>query len=310
MITKLLQTTLPVVDEQKLIQTTDSLRTVTEEFVNVLKTDPHTAVTQLVHSAIEFGLKVVAAIIIYVIGLWLIKRVKKMMNRNFERKHTDKTIASFTNSLVSVVLTILVITLCIGTLGVNTTSLAALLAAGGMAIGMALSGTLQNFAGGIMLLIFKPFKVGDFIEAQGYSGTVSEVNMVSTKLISTDNRVIIIPNGALSSGNINNYSEKETRRVDFKIPMAHGTDADKFIEKVNSIIAADARVFDSFVAVNDLNTSGVEFVIKLWVKSPDYWPVYHDFYKALYTELNKENFSFAANRLDISGNASPFDNPS
>src|SRR5574344_1290911 len=140
MITKLLQTTLPVVDEQKLIQTTDSLRTVTEEFVNVLKTDPHTAVTQLVHSAIEFGLKVLAAIIIYVIGLWLIKRVKKMMNRNFERKHTDKTIASFTNSMVSVVLTILVITLCIGTLGVNTTSLAALLAAGGMALGMALSG--------------------------------------------------------------------------------------------------------------------------------------------------------------------------
>ena len=291
MITKLLQTTLPVVDEQKLIQTTDSLRTVTEEFVNVLKTDPHTAVTQLVHSAIEFGLKVLAAIIIYVIGLWLIKRVKKMMNRNFERKHTDKTIASFTNSMVSVVLTILVITLCIGTLGVNTTSLAALLAAGGMALGMALSGTLQNFAGGIMLLIFKPFKVGDFIEAQGYSGTVSEVNMVSTKLISTDNRVIIIPNGALSSSNINNYS-------------------DKFIEKVNSIIAADARVFDSFVAVNDLNTTGVEFVIKLWVKSPDYWPVYHDFYKTLYTELNKENFSFAANRLDISGNASPFDNQS
>ena len=134
--------------------------------------------------------------------------------------------------------------------------------------------------------------------------------MVSTKLISTDNRVIIIPNGALSSANINNYSEKETRRVDYKIPMAHGTDADKFIEKVNSIIAADARVFDSFIAVNDLNTTGVEFVIKLWVKSPDYWPVYHDFYKTLYTELNKENFSFAANRLDISGNASPFDNQS
>lgn len=291
---------IPVIDEEKLQKTTDSLKTVTEQFVTVLKDDPETALSQLGQSALNFGLKVLAAILIYLIGIWLIKRVRIMLNRYFTRKQTDKAIASFTGSLVSVVLTILVITLCIGTLGINTTSLAALLAAGGMAIGMALSGTLQNFAGGIMLLIFKPFKAGDFIEAQGYSGTVSEVNIVSTKLVTVDNRVIIIPNGALSSGNINNYSVMQTRRVDYLIPMAHGTDADAFIKAVNELIAQDERITEPFVALNKVDTNSVEFVIKLWVKKEDYWPVYHEFYKKLYTNLSSLGFDFAANRLEIS----------
>lgn len=290
---------LPVIDEEILQKTTDSLKTVTEQFVTVLKDDPGTAFSQLGHSALMFGLKVVAAILIYIVGAWLIKKVKNMMNRNFERKNTDKTIASFTSSLVSAILTILVITLCISTLGINTTSLAALLAAGGMAIGMALSGTLQNFAGGIMLLIFKPFKAGDFIEAQGYSGTVSEVNMVSTKLITVDNRVIIIPNGALSSGNINNYSEMLTRRVDYLIPMAHGTDAEAFIKSVNALIQQDSRISNPFVALNKIDTNSVEFVIKLWVNKEDFWPVYHEFYQTLYTSLSAQGFEFAANRLEI-----------
>lgn len=290
---------LPVIDEEKLQKTTDSLKTVTEQFVTVLKDDPETAFSQLGHSALMFGLKVLAAILIYLLGIWLIKKVKNMLNRNFERKHTDKTIASFTSSLISAVLTILVITLCISTLGINTTSLAALLAAGGMAIGMALSGTLQNFAGGIMLLAFKPFKAGDFIEAQGYSGTVSEVNMVSTKLITVDNKVVIIPNGALSSGNINNYSVMQTRRVDYLIPMAHGTDADSFIKAVNAIIIEDKRISEPFVALNKIDANSVEFVIKLWVKIEDYWSVYHEFYQTLYTTLTAQGFEFAANRLEI-----------
>lgn len=290
---------IPVVDETRIIQTTDSLRTATEQFMSVLKDDPQTALNQLIHYAVDFGLKVLAAIIIYVVGIWLIRRVKKSMNRRFERKHTDKTIASFTNSLVSVVLTVLVIILCISTLGINTTSLAALLAAGGMAIGMALSGTLQNFAGGIMLLVFKPFKVGDYIEAQGFEGTVSEVNMVSTKLITNDNRVVIIPNGALSSGNIENHYEKDKRRIDYLIPMDHGTDADAFIEDVKALISKDKRVFDSFVALNNIDTNCVEFAVKLWVKSEDYWIVFYDFYKTLYSDLMSKNYVFAANRLNI-----------
>lgn len=290
---------MPVVDEDRIIQTTDSLKNATEQFMTVLKDDPQTAFNQLVHIAIDFGLKVLAAIVVYIIGIWLIRRVKKSMNRRFERKHTDKTIASFTNSLISVVLTTLVIILCISTLGVNTTSLAALLAAGGMAIGMALSGTLQNFAGGIMLLVFKPFKVGDYIAAQGFEGTVSEVNMVSTKLLTNDNRVIIIPNGALSSGNIENQYVKDSRRIDYLVPMDHGTDADAFINDIKSLISKESRVFDSFVALNNIDTNCVEFVVKLWVKSADYWPVFHDFYKSLYVDLTSKNYVFAANRLNI-----------
>ena len=289
----------PVVDEERIQKTTDSLKVATEQFIDVLRQDPQTALNQLLQDTLNFGLKVLAAILIYVVGIWLIRRVKRNMQRRFERKNTDKTIASFTNSLVSVILTILVIILSISTLGINTTSLAALLAAGGMAIGMALSGTLQNFAGGIMLLVFKPFKAGDFIEAQGYSGTVSEVNMVSTKLVTTDNRVIVIPNGALSSGNINNYSQKDTRRVDYLIPMSHGIDAVAFMDDVRVVISKDARIGESFVALNKIDINSVEFVIKLWVKSEDYWPVYHEFYLALYTEISSKGYDFAANRLDI-----------
>ncbi len=290
---------IPGLSEAELAQKADSLHQASQEFVNVLKENPQQALDQLLHGAMDFGLKVLAALLVYIIGIWLIKRIKKALKRNFERKNTDKTIASFTTSLVSVILTVLVITICIGTLGINTTSLAALLAAGGMAIGMALSGALQNFAGGIMLLIFKPFKVGDFIEAQGYSGTVNEVNMVSTRLTTTDNRVIIIPNGALSSGNINNYSLLPSRRVDFLLPLAHSTSSDAFINEVNSVISKDERVFNSFVAINKVDTSMVEFVVKLWVKTEDYWDVYHSFYKAIYDDAQAKGFRFATSRITI-----------
>ena len=158
----------------------DSLRQVTETIIQKVQEDPNAFWTQLLHNAITFGIKVVIALIIYIIGAWLIKRVKKLLLRIFERRDTERTLASFVSSLVSISMTVLLIIITVSTLGVDTTSLAALLAAGGMAIGMAMSGTVQNFAGGIMLLVFKPFKVGDFITAQGFSGTVTDVSIVST----------------------------------------------------------------------------------------------------------------------------------
>ena len=171
-------------------------------------------VSSLAQEAINFGLKVLAALAIYIIGGWIIRRIKKLLKRGFERKGTDATIATFTVSVVTIALWVIVIILTVGSLGVNTSSLAALLAAGGMAIGMALGGTVQNFAGGIMILAFKPFKAGDYIEALGFAGIVQEVSMVSTKLLTLDNRIVILPNGALSGGNIMNYSAKDLRRVD------------------------------------------------------------------------------------------------
>ena len=182
----------------------DSIKVKTAETLAALKdTEPNVLLQNLGQQALHFGLKVLAALAIYIIGAWLIKRITKMVAKGLEKKASDAALASFVKSLVSITLWVLLIIITVGALGINTTSLAALLAAGGMAIGMALSGTVQNFAGGIMLLVFKPIKAGDFIEAQGFTGTVSEINITSTKLITRDNRVVFIPNGALSSGNIN-----------------------------------------------------------------------------------------------------------
>ena len=184
--------------------TITALKEAQEAFVANFKEDPNTALQVLGEDALQLVLKVVAAIIIYIVGAWLIKKIRTIMQKGMAKRNTDHAIISFTTSLVSIALTILLIVVVIGTLGINTTSLAAVLAAGGMAIGLALSGTMQNFAGGLMLIAFKPFKAGDLIEAQGFLGTVTEVNIVSTKLRTPDNRVIILPNGALSSGTINN----------------------------------------------------------------------------------------------------------
>ena len=211
-----LQTT---IDPEVIISMNDSIKNAADSLIQKAKSDPGTFMHELGEHFIEFGLKLLAAIVIYLVGAWIIGRIKKALNKLFVKRGTEKTLASFTSSLVSISLTILLIVITIGTLGINTTSLAALLAAGGMAIGMAISGTVSNFAGGIMILAFKPFKVGDFINAQGYSGTVQSVTIVNTKILTTDNRLIIIPNGALSNGNIDNYNAMPLRRVDIEVQV-------------------------------------------------------------------------------------------
>ena len=192
----LLQTAAPEEIAEKL--TPDSLATKTVQLVETIKSTPaNELLAGLGQQALHFGLKVLAALVIYFVGAWLIRKVRNMLIRGFKRKGTETTLAAFVDSLVGIGLWILLIILTIGALGINTTSLAALLAAGGMAIGMALSGTVQNFAGGIMLLVFKPFRAGDYIEALGFAGTVKEINIVSTKLTTVDNREIILPNGGI-----------------------------------------------------------------------------------------------------------------
>ena len=285
----------------------DSLRQVTETIIQKVQEDPNAFWTQLLHNAITFGIKVVIALIIYIIGAWLIKRVKKLLLRIFERRDTERTLASFVSSLVSISMTVLLIIITVSTLGVDTTSLAALLAAGGMAIGMAMSGTVQNFAGGIMLLVFKPFKVGDFITAQGFSGTVTDVSIVSTKIVSTDNHIVVIPNGTLSNGNMDNYSTHPLRRVDWEISVAYGADADRCIETILDIVHGDKRIIDAqtpgaadpFVALSSLNASDITFVVRVWVHTPDYWNVRFDLNKSLYTQLPQQGFEFAYPHMDV-----------
>ncbi|MBR6508024.1 MAG: mechanosensitive ion channel [Paludibacteraceae bacterium] len=275
-------------------------------------------------SAIDFGLRVLVALIIYVIGIYLIRWVKKLLDKAYAKRKTEKTLASFITSFVSISLTILLIVITVSTLGVDTTSLAALLAAGGMAIGMALSGTVQNFAGGIMLLAFKPFKAGDFIEAQGFSGSVVEVNITSTKILTTDNCVVVLPNGALSNGTIKNYTGRPLRRVEWLVSVGYGTDAEVFKQAVLDMLNANERILkadtnmaklykeldiskyqlstvgykmkaipEPFVALKELNDSNITFVVRAWVRSTDYWEVYFGMEQLFYTELPKRGFKFA-----------------
>ena len=257
--------------------------------------------------ALAFGLKLLAAFVIYFVGAWLIRKVKAIIARVFEKKGTDPGIASFTQSIVSIALTIMLIITTVGTLGIDTTSLAALLAGGGMAIGMALNGTVQNFAGGIMLLIFRPFKAGDFIEAQGYSGTVREVTITSTKLSTPDNRVIVIPNGILSNGTINNYSHMQMRRLDLTVDVEYGSESEHVKNLLYSLIMSDTRTLtassgapaDPFVALASLRDSSIQFVARIWVKSEDYWGLNFDLIEKIYNELPKNGIQFPYPKLDV-----------
>ncbi len=302
MLPNIFQTSIPIIPADSL-----DLKGSAEKFVEKVTTTPaDVLLKELGSDALQFGLKVLAALAIYFIGAWVIKRIKKLLGNIFERRKTDKAIASFTMSLVSISLTIILIILTVGTLGVNTTSLAAILAAGGMAIGMALSGTVQNFAGGIMLLVFKPFKAGDFIEAQGFSGTVSEVNIVSTKLTTTDNRVIVLPNGSLSSGTINNISQNPIRRLEWKIGVEYGSNIDQARKVILGILNADARVLhgkdapdEPNVKLSGLLDSSVEIQARCWVRTDDYWNLLWEVNELIYNELPKNGIDFPFPQLDV-----------
>ncbi len=285
----------------------DSTKVSLEKVAESLAKDPSGTLQHFLESAIHFGIKVLAAIAIYIVGAWIIKKIKKNLNRLFERKQTDAALAGFISSIASITLTILLVVITISTLGINTTSFAALLAAGGVAIGASLSGTVQNFAGGIMILAFKPFKSGDFIEAQGYSGTVTTVSIVSTTLTTPDNRTVIIPNGALFNGNINNFSKNPLRRVDWDLSVEYGTDAQECKKLILEIISSDKRVLDSktegandpFAELSSLADSSVVFKVRAWCKTGDYWDVYFDLLTRLYNELPKSGISFAFPHLDV-----------
>ena len=265
-------------------------------------------IAELWEKLLSFGLKVLVALALYFIGGWLIRKIKNMLKRHFDKyDYLEPAIETFILSISSIAMWIMLIVAIIGTLGIETTSFAALLAGGGMAIGLALNGTVQNFAGGIMILIFRPFKAGDFIEMQGFTGTVTEVTITSTRLTTTDNRVIIIPNGAVSNGTINNYSHMPLRRLDLTVDVEYGTSSDTACELIRSLIKKDERILsadnggkaDPFVALNCLKDSSIQFVIKVWVKSENYWNVHYSLLKTIYDELPKNGIQFPYPKMDV-----------
>ena len=308
MLLHILQSVTP--DAEKIAQrfSADSLQTKGAEIAEILRnTPPKELIEEMVTSIIKFGLKLIIALALYLIGAWLIRKFKNVIARAFTRRGADATLTSFIQSLVTAVLWILLIMCMIGMLGINTTSLAALLAAGGMAIGMAMSGTVQNFAGGLMLLAFKPFKAGDYIEAQGFSGIVKSINIVSTKIITLDNREVILPNGALSNGTINNYSANPIRRIDLTVNVSYGSDADAVktelmrivIENEKTLNAETPGAEDPTVVLSDLKDSSVEFLIRVWVNSLDIREVRYAITETIYKELPAHGISFPFPQLDI-----------
>ena len=259
-------------------------------------------IQQLIDWGVGAGGRIIGAIIIFVVGRFLISFIKKLLAKILSKRQIEPSIQSFVKSLVNILLTILLIIAVIGKLGVETTSFAALLASAGVAIGMALSGNLQNFAGGLIVLLFRPFKVGDWIESQGVSGTVREIQIFHTILTTADNKVIYIPNGALSSGTVTNYSRENTRRVDWIIGVEYGENYDKVESTVRRILAADKRILNTpepFIALHALDASSVNIVIRVWVKSSDYWGVYFDMNKTIYTVFNEEGIGFPFPQLTV-----------
>ena len=262
----------------------------------------HTWVDKIIDMSISLGTKIVIAAVVYFIGAWLIRRVIAIMSAILERHKAELSLRTFLRSLVSVILNIVLILTVISILGINTASFLALFAAGGVAIGLDLSNTLQIFANGVIILLLKPYKVGDFIAAQGESGFVSAVQITTTEITTRDHRVVIIPNGAMLSGVIQNYSRLDTRRVDFSFSISYGDDIDKARETVLAICSEDARILPDpapFVAVGELSNSSVDLTVRVFVKSDDYWDVFFEMNEKIYKEFPKHGLTVPFPQMDV-----------
>lgn len=254
-------------------------------------------------SGMAIGKNILAALLIFIVGRYLVALINKLVLKALnKREGMDAGIKSFVKSLVNVTLTILLLIAVVGALGVETTSFAALLASAGVAVGMALSGNLQNFAGGVMILLFKPIKAGDFIEAQGQTGSVKEIQIFHTVLTTPDHKTIFIPNGPLSSNVITNYSTQDIRRVDWSFGIEYGEDYEKAKAVLEKLMAADARILKDpacFVGLGQLADSSVNVTVRAWVKSADYWDVFFDMNKIVYATFNKEGIGFPFPQITV-----------
>ena len=273
---------------------------------NFLESSPETSVGQVLEKLINFSLEagqnIVGAILIYVIGRFIIKQISKLLSKILIKRNFDISVQTFLKSLTSILLNLILAFAIIGRLGVETTSFAALLASAGVAVGMALSGNLSNFAGGLIILVFKPFRVGDYIDALGNSGTVKEIQIFHTILTTTDNKIIFVPNGALSSNAIVNYSKQDTRRIDWVFGVEYGEDYEKVKTVLEKIVATDNRILKTpapFIALDELAASSVNVRLRIWVKASDYWDVNFDMNKTVYATFNKEGIGFPFPQLTV-----------
>lgn len=296
---------MPEVDTAAVAQMTHiDLAAKSAEIVEVVKNDGIGGLLEMwLPGIIKFGLKLLAVAVIVFIGRWLIGKIDRFLKRIFERKDVEISLAGFLRNIVKVVLYLIVFLLAIGTLGIKTTSFAAILAAVSLAIGMALSGTLQNFAGGVIILLLRPFKVGDYIQAQGFEGTVKSIQLFNTLLNTADHKTILLPNGALSTGSINNYSSETRRRVDIKIGLAYGNDIAEARKVILELLAKESRILkdtEPKIIVTSLGDSAVNVDVRVWVEKADYWDVLFSLNEQIYnTIMAHPNLEFPFPQLDV-----------
>lgn len=311
------------------IETTDSI---VESIIPNLKTLSASSVDsflkKIISDVTDLAISIVIAIVVFYIGKFLIKKAYKITQAILLRRNIDKSLTTFVLSFVNIVLYFVLIIVVIGILGIETSSFLALFASAGVAIGMALSGTLQNFAGGVLILFLKPYKIGDYIEAQGYAGTVTEIQIFHTIINTADNKSIIIPNGGLSTGSINNYSRESYRRVDWDICLAYGNDVNVARKAILDILNNDERVVKQYleddmalrgikpdvltpvkvqtktdrspvVILNSLADSSIVLTARAWTTSENYWGLKGDVTEILYNELPKHGLSFPFPQMDV-----------
>lgn len=249
-----------------------------------------------------YGLKIIAAVVIFIVGRWVAKLLRNVVRKTLTKRDVDPTLVAFTANFTFVLLMTFVILAAIGQLGVQTTSFIAVIGAAGLAVGLALQGSLANFAAGILMIIFRPFKVGDFVEASGVAGIVEEIQIFTTVLKTPDNKKIIVPNGKITSDIITNYSAEETRRVDLTIGVGYGDDIDKVKRTIEDVLSKDERILKDpapTIAVSELGDSSVNFAVRPWVKTADYWPVYFDTTESIKKRFDAEDISIPFPQRDV-----------
>ena len=285
-------------------QPTDTIAATKHTFADLANLDWPNVVQQLTSSAIDFVLKLVVAAIVFYAGKLIVRKLHRLIGRLLEAREAEPSLHTFILSLAKIVMMFILIIVVIGILGIETSSFLALFASAGVAIGMALSGTLQNFAGGVLILLLKPYKVGDFIEAQGYAGTVREIQIFHTIISTGDNKSILIPNGPLSTGSINNASREMTRRVDWTVSISYGDNVQKARQAILNILNSDERVIKTeslapVVFLGKLNNSSIDLTVRAWTESANYWGVFHDTNERIYNELPTHGINFPYPHVEV-----------
>lgn len=284
----------------------DASQKIAEEVHKVAKMDLSDFLEMIIREgsqfAVKLGGKIAVAVLVFIVGKFLINLVVKMMRKLMEKRNLDASVRSFIDSFINILLTIILIFAVISVLGVDITAFAALLASAGVGIGMALSGNLSNFAGGLIILLFKPYRVGDAIDFQGVVGAVKEIQIFHTIMTTFDNKTVYIPNGSLSSGIITNFTHQQYRRVDWVIGVEYGTDYEYVKSVLQEMIDADKRIMNDpapFIALHQLADSSVNVTMRCWVKSPDYWDVYFSMNQKIYSTFNQKGIGFPFPQLTV-----------